>query len=99
MFQAMPEFARLRDVLKRKPVVGWTLYDWANSAFATTVMAGFFPVFYSAPERDGIISLSFLFLVGAYLLSRVRVDEGVRAARRIAARIIPVEKAFCISIE
>ena len=29
-----------------KPVVGWALYDWANSAFATTVMAGFFPVFF-----------------------------------------------------
>ena len=25
---------------------GWALYDWANSAFATTVMAGFFPVFF-----------------------------------------------------
>ncbi len=24
----------------------WALYDWANSAFATTVMAGFFPVFF-----------------------------------------------------
>lgn len=23
----------------------WTFYDWANSAFATTVMAGFFPIF------------------------------------------------------
>lgn len=23
----------------------WALYDWANSAFATTVMAGFFPIF------------------------------------------------------
>jgi UMF1 family MFS transporter len=31
--------------LLRRPVVSWTLYDWANSAFATTVMAGFFPVF------------------------------------------------------
>ena len=30
----------------RRPVVGWALYDWANSAFATTVMAGFFPVFF-----------------------------------------------------
>jgi UMF1 family MFS transporter len=25
--------------------LSWALYDWANSAFATTVMAGFFPVF------------------------------------------------------
>lgn len=24
----------------------WALYDWANSAFATTVIAGFFPVFF-----------------------------------------------------
>ncbi len=26
--------------------VSWALYDWANSAFATTVMAGFFPIFF-----------------------------------------------------
>ena len=25
----------------------WALYDWANSAFATTVMAAFFPIFWS----------------------------------------------------
>ncbi len=31
-----------------REVIAWALYDWANSAFATTVMAGFFPVFYSA---------------------------------------------------
>lgn len=30
----------------RKAVFGWTMYDWANSAFATAVMAGFFPVFF-----------------------------------------------------
>jgi UMF1 family MFS transporter len=32
--------------LLRKPVFAWAMYDWANSAFATTVMAGFFPVFF-----------------------------------------------------
>ena len=31
---------------ERKQALGWALYDWANSAFATTVMAGFFPVFF-----------------------------------------------------
>jgi len=30
----------------RKVIWGWALYDWANSAFATTVMAGFFPIFF-----------------------------------------------------
>jgi len=30
----------------KKAVWGWAMYDWANSAFATTVMAGFFPIFF-----------------------------------------------------
>lgn len=29
-----------------RPVWSWALYDWASSAFATTVMAAFFPVFF-----------------------------------------------------
>lgn len=29
----------------RRAVIGWAMYDWANSTFATTVMAGFFPLF------------------------------------------------------
>ena len=32
---------------QRKAVWGWVLYDWANSAFATTVIAGFFPLFFA----------------------------------------------------
>ncbi len=30
----------------KKAIFGWSMYDWANSAFATTIMAGFFPVFF-----------------------------------------------------
>jgi len=30
----------------KKDVWGWAIYDWANSAFATAVMAGFFPIFF-----------------------------------------------------
>ncbi|MBW1727415.1 MAG: MFS transporter [Deltaproteobacteria bacterium] len=30
----------------KKAVWGWAIYDWANSAFATAVMAGFFPIFF-----------------------------------------------------
>ena len=29
-----------------RKVWSWALYDWANSAFAVIVMAGFFPVFF-----------------------------------------------------
>ncbi|MDH5358904.1 MAG: MFS transporter [Gammaproteobacteria bacterium] len=30
----------------KRAVYSWALYDWANSAYATAVMAGFFPVFF-----------------------------------------------------
>jgi len=30
----------------KRQVFSWAFYDWANSAYATTVMAGFFPIFF-----------------------------------------------------
>ena len=41
---------------EKKTVFGWTMYDWANSAFATTVMAGFFPVFFKQFWSYGVDS-------------------------------------------
>jgi UMF1 family MFS transporter len=35
-----------KQLLTDKTVIGWALYDWGNSAYATTVMAGFFPIFF-----------------------------------------------------
>ncbi len=32
---------------KKRAVTAWTLYDWANSAFATTIMAAVLPVYYA----------------------------------------------------
>ncbi len=36
-----------------RQVWSWALYDWANSAFATTVIAGFFPVFFKEFWSEG----------------------------------------------
>ena len=36
----------------KRTIWSWALYDWANSAFATTVMAGFFPVFFKSYWAD-----------------------------------------------
>lgn len=36
----------------KKTYRSWALYDWANSAFATTVMAGFFPIFFKKYWAD-----------------------------------------------
>jgi len=40
---------------RRVGIISWALYDWANSAFATVVLAGFFPIFFKqfwAPQFD-----------------------------------------------
>jgi UMF1 family MFS transporter len=37
-----------------KKVFAWALYDWANSAFATTVMVAFFPVFFKQTLAIGV---------------------------------------------
>jgi UMF1 family MFS transporter len=38
----------------KKMIWGWAMYDWANSAFATTVMAGFFPIFFKQYWSYGV---------------------------------------------
>jgi UMF1 family MFS transporter len=37
-----------------KPQFSWTLYDWANSSYATTIMAGFFPIFFKKYWSEGV---------------------------------------------
>ncbi len=49
----------------KKKVISWAFYDWANSAFATTVIAGFFPVFFKQYWNTGTdVSIS-TFRLGA----------------------------------
>jgi UMF1 family MFS transporter len=36
----------------KRSIWSWALYDWANSAYATTVMAGFFPIFFKEYWAD-----------------------------------------------
>ncbi len=48
----------------RRPVYAWALCDWANSAFATTVMAGFFPVFFKQYWSAGVEATESTFWLG-----------------------------------
>jgi UMF1 family MFS transporter len=38
----------------RRAVFAWSLYDWANSVFATTVMVAFFPAFFKSYWCQGV---------------------------------------------
>ena len=54
----------MKSALMRRPVVAWAFYDWANSAFATTVMAGFFPVFFKQYWSVGVDAAVSTFRLG-----------------------------------
>jgi len=41
---------------KRSIVNSWVMYDWANSAFATTAMAAVLPVFFSTVAAKGVLT-------------------------------------------
>ena len=43
----------------------WALYDWANSAFATTVMAGFFPIFFKSYWASDLSDAESTFAIGS----------------------------------
>lgn len=46
--------SRIQRTSRRRAQWAWALYDWANSAFATTVMAGFFPVVFKSYWAAGM---------------------------------------------
>ena len=52
------------EVIHVRQKWGWAMYDWANSAFATTVMAGFFPVFFKDYWNTGIDPTTSTFRLG-----------------------------------
>ena len=43
----------------------WAFYDWANSAFATTVMAGFFPIFFRSYWATDLTDAESTFVIGS----------------------------------
>jgi UMF1 family MFS transporter len=49
----MPTLAE-RLGLHRKELRAWVLYDWANSAFMTTVIAAVFPIYYASVAASGL---------------------------------------------
>lgn len=48
----------------RRPVLGWALYDWANSAFSLTVVTSFIPVLLAGYWNDGAASTVTTFRLG-----------------------------------
>lgn len=63
------------SIYKNKQILSWAFYDWANSAFATTVLAGFFPLFFKQfwSTQNTVTESTFQLGVGNALASLIIV--------------------------
>jgi UMF1 family MFS transporter len=75
-----PASAAASDLNHKREIRAWTMYDWANSAFATTIMAAVFPIFYATLGAAGE--------TGAIMTSRWGFTTAIAAL--IAAVISPL---------
>ena len=55
---------QIKSVIKDRPAISWALYDWANSAFACTVLAGFYPLFFKQYWSSGEAVTTSTFYLG-----------------------------------
>ena len=48
-------------MILNKKIWSWAIYDWANSAFSCTIVAGFFPIFFEKfwSNPDDVIQSTF----------------------------------------
>lgn len=102
---------RTKSPLLSKPVLAWALYDWANSAFAATVMVVFFPVFFkqywsadvAATESTFWLGMangtaSFLLAVMAPLLGTLGDRGGSRLRFLLAFTVLGVVSTAGLSL-
>jgi UMF1 family MFS transporter len=79
-----------------KKVLSWALYDFGNSAFSTTIMAGFFPIFFKmfwSSGTDAVISTARLgttISVSSLIIAMLSPTLGV------VADLKGVKKIFCL---
>ncbi|MDE2856619.1 MAG: MFS transporter [Chloroflexota bacterium] len=98
----LSEAAQPEDSAYRRRINAWAMYDWANSAFATTILASLLPIYYSAVAGATLpseatataywsltISLS-LFIVAILSPILGTVSDVMRSKKRFLALFIGV---------
>jgi len=70
---------------KKQVWFGWCMYDWANSAFATVVLSTVLSVYFVVLVPDegarlSIPALTFFFVTGIFILSRIKEEKQPAAA-------------------
>jgi MFS transporter, UMF1 family len=67
-------------MFRDRKILSWALYDWANSAFATTVLAGLFPILFKEYWNAGVDAA----------VSTARLGNAGSLASLIVALLAPV---------
>lgn len=76
-----------KSVLTDRKIISWALYDWGNSAYATTVMAGFFPIFFKqywsvgTPAIESTAQLGYANSISSFILGAMSPLLGALADR------------------
>ncbi len=90
----------MRHLLNRQ-IIAWACYDWANSAFATVVMAGFFPLFFKQywssdiPVTESTFHLSIAnSLSGVLIVMLAPVLGAIADAGQVRKKLLFVFAAF-----
>ena len=55
---ASASLGRVDEATYQRRIRAWTLYDWGNSAFATTILAAVLPAYYSGVAGATLPSLA-----------------------------------------
>jgi MFS transporter, UMF1 family len=79
--QSIPAFRNVEEQVYKRRIWAWTMYDWANSAFATTILAAVLPIYYSQVAGSTLPSAA---LATAYW------SAGLSISLLIAAVISPI---------
>jgi UMF1 family MFS transporter len=80
--------------LHRRELRAWAMYDWANSAFATTVMAAILPIYYvqvAGSTLPSYVALSYWAYTAAIALAIIVVASPILGA---VADYLGAKKAF-----
>lgn len=80
----------------KKAVYSWALYDWANSTYSTTVMAGFFPVFFKLFWSQGSDSVVTTARLGTTISAASLIVALMSPTLGVAADLRGHKKLYCL---
>lgn len=79
-----------------KKVLSWALYDFGNSAFSTTVMAGFFPIFFKMFWSSGVDPVISTARLGTTISISSLIIAMLSPTLGVVADLKGVKKIFCL---